>query len=210
LSLNDLFRLHGFPKEPPMVPTVDHGWLSPDVMDMLPQALLPGTKLVVELGSWLGKSTRFIADKAPGATVVAVDTWAGSKEHHLMADCKPLLPVLYDTFLKNCWEYRQRILPLRTTSAHGLEILYHHAVDPDVIYIDASHEYPDVLGDVQRSLAFFPKAVLCGDDWKWEGVRKAVTQTAKAGRMKAWAKGNVWWREHPLFAGLQSGAERVQ
>jgi hypothetical protein len=210
MSLNDLSRLHGFPKEPPAVPAVDHGWLSPDVMEMLPCALVPNTKVVVELGSWLGKSTRFIADKAPGATIIAIDTWAGSKEHHAMPDCAPLLPVLYETFLKNCWEYRQRMIPVRATSAHGLEILYHQAIVPDLIYVDASHEYPDVLGDVQRAIAFFNSSILCGDDWKWDGVRKAVTQTVKAGRMKAWAKGNVWWREHPLFAGLQAGAERVQ
>ena len=210
MSLNDLFHHHCFPKEAPKVPAIDHGWLSPDVMEMLKVALVPGAKLVVELGSWLGKSTRYIADTVPGAVVVAIDTWKGSREHHQMADCIGLLPVLYETFLKNCWEYRTRMVPLRATSQRGLDLLYHYKVEPDLIYIDASHEYRDVLADVQRSLDFFPKAILCGDDWKWDGVRKAVTEVSKTGRLKAWAKGNVWWREHAVFEALQAGAERVK
>lgn len=211
MSLADLFVKYGFPKEMPQVPPVDHGWLSPDVKEMLSCALRPGrTEVIVELGAWLGKSTRFIATRCPGAVVVSVDHWKGSREHQQMPDCVGLLPVLYETFIRNCWEHRDRVLALKERTNDGLILLAEHKVRPDVIYVDASHEYGDVYNDILLCLSLFPDAVLCGDDWKWPGVQQAVTELATGGRrMRAWRKGNVWWRENSVFDRLRAGAVQI-
>src|SRR4051794_24358739 len=56
------------------------GWLEDGPREMLAASLGEATRVVVELGSWLGLSTRFIADRAPKACVIAVDHWEGSPE----------------------------------------------------------------------------------------------------------------------------------
>jgi len=209
VTLPELLNAYRFPKEPPAVPAVDHGWLSPEVEEMLSCILCEHMGVVVELGSWLGKSTRFIADHAPTAVVIAVDHWKGSREHHLMTDVRAFLPVLYETFLRSCWEYRDRIVPLRMNTVDGLTTIDDYGVQPHVIYIDASHEYQEVLADIELSLMLFPNALLCGDDWRWEGVRRAVTEVTKAGRMMARTKLNVWWRESSAFEKNLPGSEVV-
>ena len=45
----------------------------------------------------------------------------------------------------------------------------------EVIYIDASHEEPDVTADLNAYWPLVkPGGILYGDDWDWEGVEKAV------------------------------------
>ena len=56
-------------------------------------------KKVCEIGSWMGKSTRFIAQTiADDGVVVAVDTWKGTLiEEHI----PEVIDGLYDQFLSN-------------------------------------------------------------------------------------------------------------
>jgi len=56
-----------------------HGWFTPGNSQSLGQFLSDDTRLILELGSWLGKSARWMLDKAPHATLVAVDEFARHK-----------------------------------------------------------------------------------------------------------------------------------
>ena len=59
-------RAHPWPEQKPAVPPREkEGWLFPSTQEMLARFLSNRTRLVVELGSWLGLSTRFIASRAP-------------------------------------------------------------------------------------------------------------------------------------------------
>ena len=49
---------------------------------------------------------------------------------------------------------------------------------PEVIYVDASHHYEDVLQDLSMCLARFPNARICGDDWDYPPVARAATDAA--------------------------------
>lgn len=130
--------------------------------------LLPDTaSVVLEIGSWLGSSTRAWLDRAPNSTVVAVDTWEGSKDHFKTADCYERLPTLYAQFLYNCWEYRDRLIPVRRMSKEALPELAEVGLDPDFIWVDGSHEPEDILFDFTYSREHFPNASICGDDWDW-------------------------------------------
>jgi hypothetical protein len=195
MSLEDLKKAYPFPEAEPTVPASDHGWFEPENERLLAGALGPHTRVVLELGSWLGKSTRFIARSAPNATVIAVDHWLGSEEHV----GNPVLPVLYDTFLKNCWAFRDRIVPLRTSTIPGMGLVREHGVEPDLVYVDAGHDYASAKEDILTALDLFPGALLCGDDFLWPGVCKAVRDAVERCVMSACIKGNVWWREHPAF-----------
>jgi len=209
MSIEDLKKVFPFPEKPPTVPASDHGWFGPEHVELLQGLLSKETKVVLELGSWLGKSTRFIASRAPNATVIAVDHWQGSAEHHGTPEWQALLPTLYETFLKNCWMFRTRIVPMRIDTVSGMKLIHQHKVEPDIIFIDAGHDYINARADLSNALMLFPNATLCGDDFLWPGVGQTVTEHVRAGIMKAFVKQNVWWKESPAFAHMQGGSPVV-
>ena len=162
-----------WPAEPPNVPPrMNQGWLWPSTKEMFRADFVPRHRLVVEFGSFLGMSTRFIADIAPNARIIAVDHWLGSPEHYRRPDLAQLLPMLYDTFIVNCWSYRDRLVPLRQSSIEGLQTIHRLGLSPDVIYVDADHRYESVRSDLDTIMRLFPNALIVGDDWDWEGVRR--------------------------------------
>jgi hypothetical protein len=174
--LDRLKEKYPWPAERPTdaAPGQEEGWLSNGTDAVLTEALSPATRLVVELGSWLGLSTRFIADRAPSATVISVDHWRGSPEHVNNDRYRNLLPHLYETFLSRCWNHRHRIVPLRMSTLDGLREVAAHGLQPDVIFVDAEHSYDAVHAEVTLARQLFPNATISGDDYDWSGVHRAV------------------------------------
>jgi hypothetical protein len=150
--------------------------------------------IIVELGSWLGSSTRFILDHAPRATVIAVDHWRGSTEHHAQGIYSSKLPTLYETFLVNCWNYANRLIPVRQTTLDGLTEIYALGIVPDAVYVDAAHDYDSVMADLEKVYELFPHTFIMGDDWGWPTVRAAVIAFARKYGFKVIAnnKKNFW------------------
>lgn len=157
-------------------------------------------KVVIEVGSWVGLSTRFIASTLPeGGKVYAVDHWLGSIEHQPgnWAHNSALLPVLYDQFLSNVIHagLTDKIVPIRMSSLVAVNYLRSLKVPvvPDLIYIDAGHDTASVYADLN---AWYPyvqgHGFLCGDDWTWETVRAAVQQFAREKKLRIKASENFW------------------
>jgi hypothetical protein len=151
-----------------------------------------GARVIVELGAWLGLSTRFLAATAPRATIVSIDHWHGSPEHHQDPALQHLLPTLYESFLVNCWDRRERIIPLRMGTIEGLREIARFKLKPDLIYIDADHSFEAVQDDLATASRLFPTAALVGDDWDWEGVRRAVEKFAERTGRTLDVEGNAW------------------
>ena len=64
-------------------------------------------------------------------------------------------------------------------------------------HCSADHSYASVLADLHASLRLFPEATLCGDDWCWEQVRRAVGDFADETDFQVEAHPNEnWWRLH--------------
>jgi hypothetical protein len=175
-------------------PGQEQGWLGAGSEVMLARSLSPKTKLVVELGAWLGLSSRFIADHAPRATVVSVDTWEGSTEHKTQERYTKLLPRLFETFQARCWDHRERIVPVRTTSLDGLRRVADAGLEPDLVYVDAEHTYEAVSAELRLARTLFPHALLCGDDYDWSGVRLAVNEFAVGAGLVVDRYGARGWR----------------
>lgn len=175
-------QAHAWPRLKPAVDPLDHGWLRADAQRALASHINGDTRAIVEVGSWLGKSAMFMAKSAPDAKVYCIDHWQGSAEHHYNDDFESMLPILFETFCANCWDYRGQIVPIRMSSQDGMREVHRFGVVPDLVYIDASHDYASVLADVALARELFPTAVLVGDDWNshWLGVTDAVTDYCKA------------------------------
>jgi len=160
--------------KPNVPPKMSQGWFSGLNQAILSPTLSDQTKMVIEVGSWMGKSTRWISDQAPNAIVIAIDTWLGAVELISDEQHRKFLPTLYETFLVNCWDYRTKIFPLRADSITGLRVCKKHGIQPDMIFVDGSHEYRSVLGDMLTILEEFPSSIITGDDYWNAGVRNAV------------------------------------
>jgi GT2 family glycosyltransferase/tetratricopeptide (TPR) repeat protein/2-polyprenyl-3-methyl-5-hydroxy-6-metoxy-1,4-benzoquinol methylase len=183
-----------WPPAPPVVPLPkDHtGWLADGAASVLAGELGPATRLVVELGSWLGLSTRFIADHAPRAVVVAVDHWQGSREHQENPQWRAMLPTLYEAFLATNWAYRDRVIPLKMSVDEGLPVVAAHGLAPDLVYFDADHEHDAFLGSLECARRFFPDAVLVGDDYDQPSVARALAEFAARHGLTVEAAGAAW------------------
>lgn len=150
-------------------------------------------KIVIEVGSWLGCSTRFIASSIDeGGKVYAVDTWLGSPNEPVhMQD--PRLPYLYQQFLSNVKHSGlcHKIIPVRMNSLEASKALN---VKADLIYIDAGHDTESVMLDILTWNDHLKEnGVMCGDDWGWISVQNGVLKAASKLNKQVAADGNFWW-----------------
>ena len=195
-GLDELRKRYPWPDVCPPLEFDDGGWCDDDVHRVMRNLITKDMKLVVEIGSWFGKSSRVIlGNLSPDATLICVDGWRGSPEG---SDSDPNLKRLYAQFLRNQWEERHRVIPLRNESPSGLHEIASVGLKPDLIYIDASHLYDYCFIDTATSYRLFPKAQLVGHDWcdMFRGVKKAVTELAQLYGWTIEVDGWVWWVKH--------------
>jgi len=169
--------ISGLPTEPwpdksVFPPEVPQGWFHIGNERILKAVLNKRTKLVVELGSWLGLSSHWILSLARNTHLLCIDHWKGSLEHQ---DKGYDLQTLFEHFQSNLWENRDRVHPLKMDTIEGLEFLKELGPDVDMVYVDASHDETSVTSDLDKVRQICPNAVICGDDFgAWEGVTQAV------------------------------------
>lgn len=154
-------------------------------------------KVIAEIGSFLGRSTRALADNTRGV-VYAIDDWHGPREERVRMT-PAVREKLFEQFCRNMAGLEGRVLVVRAD--HGdttsLDIPYR----PDFVFIDGSHEYEDVLRDIKfwyRKAA--PGALLSGHDYPFfPGVKRAVDEVFK-GDIKV--SGSIWFHEknYPFYS----------
>lgn len=200
-AVREFMARHPWPAEKPGVPPPPiRNWLFPSTREVLEKTVPPDARVIVELGSFTGRSTRFLADHAATAIVIAVDHWRGSSDMANDAEVVALLPRLYETFLAECWLYRDRVVPVRRPSIEGLREIAEAGLRPDVIFIDADHTYDAVRADLSCALDLFPQARIVGDDWNWDGVCQAVQEVCRERDLQYEAHG-IGWRILPGSGG---------
>lgn len=156
---------------------------------------------VIEVGTWKGASASRIADalKPVGLRhLVCVDTWLGAPEFYTDAGLRDptrggsLLPVngwpgVFHTFTRNmkALGHDDVVAPFPMSSVQAADVLRHHGVRADVIYVDAAHEYQAVKTDLEM-YAPLARDVLWGDDFMpdhWPGVVRAVREFAESRKL---------------------------
>eukprot|EP01048_Picozoa_sp_COSAG05_P005130 COSAG05_NODE_297_length_11939_cov_17.362753_3_plen_389_part_00 len=73
----------GYPSAVQPVEKNPHGWFFPPHKVVMANIMNERTTCIMELGSWLGKSTRFIQSRAPNAFIMCIDLWSND---HIRAD----------------------------------------------------------------------------------------------------------------------------
>jgi predicted O-methyltransferase YrrM len=140
------------------------GWMGEAELIWLAEQAQQHTR-IVEVGCWLGRSTRAIADNCQG-TVWAVDVWVNNGEYLGSGD-------LYTDFLANI--EGTTIIPIRDRSTDVAAIFANQNQTFDMIFIDAAHDYESVKADL---LAWWPlltpTGLLCGHDYDAPGVKRAL------------------------------------
>jgi len=174
----------------PDLPFTEGGWFLPCNAELCGQYMNPTMSCIVELGSWLGMSTRWLLDVTPPSChVVAIDHWRGSPENQ----SDPVVQTVYERFMNNCKGYKDRLTPLRMTTAVGVELLLKEGLKPDLVFVDAGHDYDSAKADILACLRF--GCPLVGDDFNphdWLGVTKAVWEVARDNSFTVKFKFKAW------------------
>jgi predicted O-methyltransferase YrrM len=146
-----------------------NGWMSQVELAYLAEAASK-SRMIVEVGSWLGRSTCALAANTNG-TVWAVDTWAGTEQQgHDLPDHESL----FKQFKENVSGLN--VIPVVSESVDAAK---RFSCGLDMIFIDANHDYEKVKEDIGIwSPLLKTGGIFCGHDYggAWVGVTKAVNE----------------------------------
>lgn len=144
-------------------------------------------KTVLEIGSWLGRSTKALA--ATARQVFAVDHWKGSKNDATEDEAKKLDP--WATFNSNLGPEinRRVVIPINRgheeitpsmTYFDGLTMDSCPVAPVDMAFVDGEHSYEAAKRDILNAKAMLkPGGLLCGHDFDkaaHPGVVQAVQE----------------------------------
>jgi predicted O-methyltransferase YrrM len=131
---------------------------------------LPSNSTIVEIGSYLGASTCFLAAgcRNNNGHVYAVDTW----QNHAMSEG---LKDTFEVFQENICSYQDLITPIRSFSVDAAQEL---AKPIHLFFVDGDHSYEGVVADLRAWLPKMePNSWLLLHDWGWaEGVKQAIKE----------------------------------
>lgn len=172
--------------------------------------------IVIEIGSWEGASAVSWAEHID--KVICVDTWLGSVEHYENIFGIPTengiqkvnmsgsewernrlmiedgYPSIFKTFADNIRKngYQDKVIPITIDSNQAYIILEKANINPDIIYIDAAHDYHSVMNDVKKSYKLIKQdGHVCGDDYFGE-IQKAVNDFAYLNNLRILSKENQY------------------
>lgn len=170
------------------------GWMSE--VDLLWLAEQARTRdIVVEIGSYQGRSTRALAENVK-VCVFAVDDWNGLRtidevwwEAQTPQDERK---TLYERFIANTHDLidKGKLIPVRANHASVPDLPL-----ADMVFIDGSHDYDSVKRDIEIWLPRLKaKGVLCGHDSNQPELMRAVHEVL--GPIKT-DSDLIWYWEKP-------------
>lgn len=152
------------------MPEFTTDWFSHNITALETHVLNVKATNILEIGSWEGRSTLWFLQNFPDARLTCVDTFQGGKEHADL-DTAPVEA----RFRANIAEYAHRVWIRKGPSRTMLFGL--HPETYDLVYVDGSHQAPDVLTDLVMAWHLLkPGGVMAIDDYLWaeDGVRVAT------------------------------------
>jgi len=154
----------------------------------------------LEIGSWLGLSSSFIA-KNVSDKLYCIDPWDLQEEQAQHVSWAEHGPTLYNQFLSNMIHLglTEKVVPLRGFSDQVLPRL---DIKFDLVFIDGSHKYENVKKDILNSSKLLKDGgIICGDDWGLPpseisiGVIRAVLECASILKKNIKTNNTFWQLE---------------
>lgn len=164
-------------------------------------------RVIVEVGTWKGASAFHMTDlclenQYRDFEIICIDTWLGSVEHWtgMFPPIRPLLqngrPLLYEQFISNVMHrgYQNFITPLPVDSVNGYEILKVLEIKPDLIYVDAAHDYDSAKKDFSLySQLLRDGGYLIGDDLFHSPIQQAAFDVFGENNIKTYGEDKFVW-----------------
>lgn len=123
--------------------------------------IAPSVREVLEIGAFEGRTTHFAARLFSNARITCVDPWTEYGEMSGLARAE-------ECFRRNVAEFGDRVRPVKGFSASVLPQLLERGDRFDVVFIDGSHAYADVVIDSHHGWRLLkPGGVLIWDDYLW-------------------------------------------
>jgi hypothetical protein len=141
---------------------------------------------IIELGSWKGRSTHALASGCPGI-VTAIDHFKGSVGETEGPHKEAEYGGIKETFFKNIMSKFLNVEWLE--EKHKISKILYPNKQVDMIFIDGGHTYEEVKSDIEFFKPY-AKKILCGHDFKWPSVNKAVEDTI--GLHNVETCGSIW------------------
>lgn len=181
-----------------------HGWISQYSQSNLISALKTvKPKVVLELGIWYGLSTRLISHHNPtkDCKIYCVDFY----KNNSIIDKKYTHLTPTDKFYKNHQKYEtfyanlsgripekdltqrfnfdkldtnetKEIFMMKMNAYEAIDIMKEKNIVPDLIYIDFEKNTKILIKFLVKLHNYFPEAVLIGDDYVYDSVKKAIEE----------------------------------
>jgi predicted O-methyltransferase YrrM len=157
----------------------------------------PADQAIIELGSYHGKSTAYLAFGArqgQGQTVIAVDTWSEENSDWRSAVASRIASPTLEKFTEQLtWiGLIDQVTAYRGTTLDAAreygEALKTKDVDPvGLLYVDADHSYDAVMADFEAWRGLMaPDGIMIFDDYTKTnpGVVRALRELRDSGRIK--------------------------
>lgn len=144
-------------------------------------------KLIIEFGSFHGRSTRALADNCVNGRIWAVDPWNGDYPRQNGETFENVNTYVFPQFCKNLQEHIKSglVVPYR-----GFSYSFKLPYLVDMVFIDGDHRYETVLKDIDKALELLkPGGIISGHDYNWDSVKQAVSE--KLGRVAV--EDTIWW-----------------
>src|SRR5437899_7204518 len=136
------------------------GWMNPAELQWLAEQAKQHN-VIVEVGSYLGRSTRALGDNTLGK-VFAIDDWYGPRDVILGAAEREYC---YDNFYKNLKDLidATKVIPVKLNHRKAREL----SIYADMVFIDGDHEYEGVKDDISIWWnPLQPGGLMCGHEYR--------------------------------------------
>ena len=161
--------------------------------------------VVVEIGSYLGASSCFIArGLKKGCKIYCIDTWKNNNMKYDAEDIDGEERDTFEEFIRNTIKYRNKIIPLRGWSYDMIETLKSKENHIDFLFIDGDHNYDGVKKDWDLFSPLLKKgSFVAFHDTGWaEGVNKVITEEVLSVAQLKWNLPNLAIYEINLFGNV--------
>ncbi len=158
------------------------------ILHKIAKNLLPYNSIAVEIGSFLGTSSCFIANglKNKNGILYCVDTWGN---HHMDTAEHDT----YESFRKNVKKYRDNIVEVRGWSSEVVDQMKNINKKFDFLFIDGDHSYEGAKLDWNLYSPMLKDAAIVAfhDTGASEGVKKLISENIKYLPQKLFETGNM-------------------